>query len=320
VNIGIKGTYTIHGRYCEPKVVVAGNKDILQLLVHGIARDHHYWNAYDYDGAPIGGTNFSWVARSSLHGYPTFAIDRLGHGLSSSPNPNTTVQLPAQVEVTHQLIKSISSGSLGRKFSEILFVGHSFGSVLGQLFTAKYPGDIKRIILTGWASVNLLQLGTLAGQTGAARDVDSRRFENLPYGYLLSTNATNDGLLTNYRFGTSSASRFFNDILPSAAFANRQTSTTGELYTVAFAITQAVNFRGKVFVATGQNDAYWCGTPAAADCGQGASSAIAAGKNVYPNAMSYDYINPAQTGHELLSHYTQNQTFDAVFQWLSRTV
>lgn len=43
-----------------------------------------------------------------------------------------TGELPAQVEDTHQVTQSVNSGSLGRKFSKILFVGHSFGSLLGH--------------------------------------------------------------------------------------------------------------------------------------------------------------------------------------------
>lgn len=46
-------------------------------------------------------------------------------------------------------IQTINSGALGREFSEVVYIGHSYGAVLGQVFSAKYPTDVKRIILQG---------------------------------------------------------------------------------------------------------------------------------------------------------------------------
>lgn len=299
--------------------MITGNFDVLQLLVHGASRDHHYWDAYDFDGSPVGGSNNSWVFQASQHGYPTLAIDRLGDGLSSHPNPNTTVQLPAHAAIINQLATQIMSGVLQRKFEEVVFVGHSQGSVIGQLVATRYPNTFTRIILTGWAQVNYRMLATNPSYgvtSGPAREIDPARFSSLPYGYLTTANKTYDGLMTYYRYGTPSAPLYFDYSFSEAVFPHRQTLTTGELYTLVLAIEPALGYGGKVLVLTGQNDGYWCGPAQTADCGSDESSPIATGRYVFPVAESYDYYSPAHTGHELLYHFSANGTYARLWSWM----
>lgn len=148
-NLPIKGSYNIFARYCKPEIHIAEQSQQRHLLVHGCQRDHHYWNGYDSDGEPYHGANYSWVQRASQQGYPTLAIDRLGNGLSDRPDPIFVVQVPADAEVIHSIVEYIKASGLGDSYSDIVYIGHSYGSVIGQVLMAKYPSDVRRAILTG---------------------------------------------------------------------------------------------------------------------------------------------------------------------------
>ena len=39
------------------EAIVIGNHDVLQVLVHRAARDHHYLNSHDFEGTPYAGSN-----------------------------------------------------------------------------------------------------------------------------------------------------------------------------------------------------------------------------------------------------------------------
>lgn len=176
-NIPVNGTYNMYAQFCEPEKYVAANNKKLQLLVHGSQRTHAYFNLYDYatlddatpgTGQPYHGANYSWIATASQNGYPTLAIDRLGCGKSDHPDPLAVVQFPAQVETIQATINQVNAGFLGRNFTEVMYEGRSAGSVLGQLFTAKYPQDCKRTILTGWTSLNAQTLAAAAAPAKAS--------------------------------------------------------------------------------------------------------------------------------------------------------
>ena len=133
----VSGTYKISAKLCYPNgySTTGGNKT-LQFLIHGIGFDKSYW-----DFTP----GYSYVDDAADAGYPTFLYDRLGVGLSDHPDPIQVVQAPLQVEIAHQLIQSLRSGAFGNtKWSKIVGVGHSFGSIQTNGLTVKYPKDLGR--------------------------------------------------------------------------------------------------------------------------------------------------------------------------------
>lgn len=322
VDIPVSGTYNINGRYCEPEVQIAGRNDTLQFLNHGLAQTLHYWSGQDFV-TPYHGTNYSWIAYASTQGYPTLAIDRLGNGLSDHPDPITVVQLPAQVEVAHEVIASIHGGVLDRNFTEVVYIGHSFGSITGHILNAKYPSDVSRTILTGWSStVDQSGLGVLLSDDAKpAAIVQPSRFGSLPAGYLEATSKNGSASLVFYGAGTSTAGEYYDQGLAFVDFVVRGTQTVGEVYTLAlFASTSATNYTGKVLVQTGEGDAFFCGTGFGnGNCGVGATSIPALSQVLYPDAASYDYFVLLHTGHETVFHYTQQQSFANAHDWLAAT-
>lgn len=321
-NVAISGTYNINGRYCEPSVQIAGRNTTLQFLNHGLAQTLHYWSGQDFPDA-YHGSNYSWVAYAAAQGYPTLAIDRLGNGLSDHPSPISVVQLPAQVEVAHQVIKSINAGILGSKFTEVVYVGHSFGSIVGHVLNAKYPSDVSRTILTGWSNeVDQSGLGVaVSDQFEPAASVQPARFGNLPVGYLETTNQNGSGSLVFYDANTALAGVYYDAGLAAVDYQVRGTQTLGEIITLAlFANTTASSYKGNVLVQTGDDDAFFCGDGFGnGDCGEGSSSIPALSQVLYPVAASYQYFIPLHTGHETVFHYTQQQSFANAHAWLAAT-
>ncbi|KAK3311842.1 hypothetical protein B0H66DRAFT_609040, partial [Apodospora peruviana] len=123
----VTGHYTIHAVYCKPAK-----------------------KGYGF------GDQYNWHAYFNAQGYATLAIDRLGHGLSSRPDPLTVVQGAMHVEVIHQLITSVktnsASNALDKGYSDIVYVGHSFGSQIGSQVLHLHPSDITAAILTGYST------------------------------------------------------------------------------------------------------------------------------------------------------------------------
>lgn len=320
-NLPIKGSYNIFARYCEPEVHVGEHSQQLHLLVHGYQRDHHYWNGYDATGEPYHGANYSWVERASQQGYPTLAIDRLGNGLSDRADPVLVAQVPANAEVLHAIIKHVKAGGLGVSYSNIVYVGHSYGSVIGQVLMAKYPSDVRRAILTGWAPITprLLLAASSANTSAPAAEVEPVKYGNLPAGYLLSTNPDYDAAQTYYGAGTSFAGKYYDTAIPALGYSTRGTGTTGELLSFISILTLAPQFKGRVLVVTAEHDAFLCGNTSSANCGSGESSVPAKGRSIFPNATSYDYYIPADTGHEWDKHYSQDKSFGTIFEWLEKS-
>lgn len=80
----------------------------------------------------------------------------------------------------------------------------------------------------------------------------------------------------------------------------------------------APQFTGHVLVVTAEHDAFLCGNTSSADCGAGDCSIPAQGRSVFPHDASYDYHIPADTGHEWDKHYSQDESFSAILQWLDQ--
>ena len=94
--VPVSGTQTLAGTFCLPTVL---NENIfsLQVLFHPITGNRGYWNGLgglSTGYVPYQPQNYSWVDFAHANGYPTLALDRLGAGESSHPDPVAVVQGP----------------------------------------------------------------------------------------------------------------------------------------------------------------------------------------------------------------------------------
>lgn len=305
----VNGTYNIAGLYCEPEVQVAGRENTVQLLVHGITFDHHYWTG------GVGGTDdqYSWIAHASKQGYATLAIDRLGAGASDHPDPITVVQKPTHVEIAHQVVQALRAGKFGgRQFSKVAYVGHSYGSLIGNTLAARYPADADALVLTGYTSeIKQSVAGVVITPGGApAAIVDPARFGKLSLGYSLMTLEAGARSL----FYTSDAADWDAAVVAND-WKNRHTFTQGEAISTFFVNDVADDFDKPVLVLTGHEDQIFCGLAlpllGPGDCtGYGDKTA-----RLFPSA-DYRFQDVANTGHAMNFHHTAGETFAAAHDFL----
>lgn len=309
------GPFKLRGRFCEPEVYVPSNRDRLQVLVHGITFDRNYWSALGLPGYEP--ANYSWIDYASKQGYPTLSVDRLGNGLSDHPNRTFAVTLPNHVKTLHDLITQIrNNGSLGQSFSEIMYVGHSYGSLVGNLLSQEHPTDIDRLILTGFSKQTLFSISGKAFRTALlpASFQDTDRFGQLSLSYFSSNSRPGRQHLC-----FAGASSYSPEIMD-RDFEQRGTVTLGEMVTGISAPYPAPAYRGKVFVLTGDEDTIFCSSLLGfgkADCGTSESGLVYDTRELYPSAASYDVFVPANTGHCLNLHYTARESFKVVHDWLN---
>jgi hypothetical protein len=195
----VSGSQNIAAWYCEPthrKLDV----DRLQILNGPITTNREYWTALggtpldSPPSDPYDAEQYSWVDYARHEGYATLAIDHLGTGKSSHPDPAKVVQSPYEAALYHDLVQQVKSGKntpLPRTFQHLVYVGGSYGSVMGNVLARAYPEDFEAMILTGWSKSVLPSLPGIAS-LGAmpANVVDPQKFGDLAAGYLTTPNVT----------------------------------------------------------------------------------------------------------------------------------
>lgn len=95
-------------------------------------------------------------------GYPTLAIDRLGAGLSDHPDPITEVQANLQTNIHHEIVQMARAGTIpgvDKSFTKIIFVGGSYGSILGNQQAIQYPDDLDALLLTAYTNDDQVSKG-----------------------------------------------------------------------------------------------------------------------------------------------------------------
>ena len=314
----VSGTQKIYGQYCEPTTRFPARSGTLQLLVHGNSYDHQYFNAFDEVPSSLAN---SWAAYANAQGFPTLAIDRLGSGKSSKPDPINVVQAPYQSELYNALIKILRSSaklSIPTSWKKIVWVGHSFGSIVGTQISTNHPAAIDIYIQTGFAiptpDENALP-GELADVYVQASVYDPRRFPPGPYvpGYLVSS--SKEGRRNTFY---SNPITHFSSALYDRDFEKKDILSLGDALTQN--IYNSTSYTNPVYVLTGKQDAVFCGngsrllgTP---DC----KEELPATKLFYPavSADKFDYYAQPNAGHCHQLHYTAAAGFAKAHAFLAK--
>jgi pimeloyl-ACP methyl ester carboxylesterase len=116
----------------------------VQLLVHGATQNKYYWSALGPTGEGYEQEKYSWIDFGRARGCHTVAIDRLGVGNSSHPNPDFFT-LPVEVNITSTIIQQ-----LRRKFDNVVLVGHSVASLMINYLLVEDPDITDAVIHTGY--------------------------------------------------------------------------------------------------------------------------------------------------------------------------
>jgi pimeloyl-ACP methyl ester carboxylesterase len=276
------------------------------------------WSGEGAPGYGYDGDKYSWVHYASQQGYPTLAIDRLGYGLSDHPDPILHVQFPTHAEVAHSIVKQVRAGTspFPRAFDQVIYVGHSFGSLVGNVFNEKYPDDVNATILTGWSS-NFVLAGVpiaLGLVVLPAQLLNPTEFGDLPIGYV-EVSSEQGEINAFYYTGA------YDPAMEAVDFASRQTIALGELATFPTATTEATGYTAPIFVVTGDEDAIFC-SPAMGllppSCGTGPANVLEVSGTLYPHASVYDYYILPDAGHCWQLHYAAQNGFSASHDWLAK--
>ncbi|RKF78946.1 putative ctr copper transporter family protein [Golovinomyces cichoracearum] len=322
VKVKIQDTYNIAARYCEPEVQNPNRTNTIQMLVHGITYSKDYWSGLGPPGAGYDGNTYSWIAYASTQGYPTLSIDRLGNGASDRPDGLSVVQMGTHVEITQTLINALKNGEIGgRSFQKVIYVGHWYGSLIGNLHAVKYPNTVDSYVLTGFTQkIRPSLVPTLTtGVFLPAAVAYPQRWNGQASTYFASSDEQGGNKLFFVNETSDPAFRSYN-------FALRGTVTVGEFISAYSSTQVAPLYRGRIFVLTGQNDSIFCspgelgeGTIAGkGDCGTGMSNLAATTRQLYPAVSVYDFNTPANTGHCNILHKNAQEQFAVVHNWLNR--
>ena len=279
----------------------------LQVLVHGSTYTKEYWDLGAWGDT---NTSYSWRAAANAAGYSTLAVDKLGNGYSSHPDPILDVQLPLQIETIHAVITQIKRARAKvSKPESITLVGHSSGSILTAALVQSYPRDADAVVLTAYSTrqPSGSPNAALGPNIAPAAISDPKRFGNLSYGYLLG-NSLDVRTLYGYYAG------HYNTSIASNDYATRGVQPIGEGFNLG--LTDHPKFRGKVLVVTGSKDQVICGATPAEQCDpETVTSAVMEVNSTFPSITGFEYYTP-QAGHILNWHYNAPSIFDVSLQKL----
>lgn len=314
-------TVPLSARYCAPDPnakAPPSRKSHVQFLVHGIPYTKNYWQGLFYPG---GAAPYDWVAQATSRGYPVLSVDNLGNGNSSThPDPILQVQQPLETEVYHQLIKKLRAGTIGHgvpKAEKVIFVGHSYASVLGNAILTKYPTDVDAAILTGYSyTIANAVPGVLLAGLVPASVYSPAKYGHLDPGYL--TFDLEQGKRESYY----AADGTFDPALAHFDYENQGVTSIGEIATFFAGLQKATHFKGDVLAITGRQDALFCGLGSRKlgkpNCGNQASGVVERSGQFFPNA-NYKFYLPEGTSHATNLHRSSQSIFKQAHAFLSGT-
>ena len=296
----VSGVYTVVATYCEPRGRHYRRKHrMLQVLVHGMTYNKEMWAGLGFSEA------YNWHAYATRAGYHTIAVNRLGRGpLTHFPDPIRENQSALQDTLTQELLMQLRRGGIAGlrlpSFDKIVYVGHSFGSALGNHVARDNPRAADAYVLTGYSSTVALPIN-LQLDFASAAIVNPARFPGLPLGYWAGKNVP---VRTSYFYAGN-----FDPALPQIDFDTHDTFAVGEGLSPGFE-TRVTAFTGPVLVVTGDLDILFCPEGAAA-----CPETLERTRGLFPLA-NFSIMMPRDVGHNLTLHRSAPEVINEVHGWL----
>ena len=308
------GTYELAAMYCPPTTCMNHHSHLdpdapLQILLHGSTYTKEYWDRGSWGYAD---PKYSWTKAMNRNGYATLAMDKLGNGASSHPDPVYDVQLPLQMETVHSLIKQIKAGNASIPIpSKIICGAHSSGSILATDLAQTHPDDVDALLLTGYPAGGANNKGGIPSYhyLPAALSAPTRFPASLNYGYLLMNSEINRTTAFYYK-------GHYDPAIPHLDYETAGAQPLGEGFNLGPQTQPA--FKGKVLVVTGTKDPAICGFTSVEQCAYN-DSRIRAVREAFGGNTGFDFYMPP-TGHDLNWHYSAPETYEIVVGKLGRLI
>lgn len=296
---GGEKTAHIGGTYCLP----ADPEAVLQILVPGATYDRSYWDFPGFDG------RYSYVAHATQAGQATLAIDPVGVGKSSMP-VGWQVSALSAAQAVHETIQAVRDGALGRTWSKVALVGHSFGSLTAMLEAGTYH-DVDGLLISGASHVpgpaGILQI--MAGLRPAMTDpATAGSVPESDLSYLSVPGA---------RAAAFHAPDDSDPQVVAADEATRVAGTIGILATIPVFIPTTFDITGPVLIANGTADKVFCaqgGGGSLADCNS-ADALYGSERAFFPKAQLTTYVLLG-AGHSMNLELNSGEFFEAATNWV----
>ncbi|WJG34912.1 Alpha/Beta hydrolase protein [Fusarium oxysporum Fo47] len=301
----VSGNYELAATYCEPD---AGPGKELQIMTHGIGFDRSYWDF------PYNNYNYSYVARAvDEHGYSTLTWDRLGVGASSKGDPLNEIQVYLEIAALKALTTKAREGSLGVgcKYSKVVHLGHSFGSVISYALANESPELTDAVVLTGFSQATAY-LGLFAVGSNFIPITATPLADKYPAGYVGVSSTV--GIQINFF-----AEGDFDPKILEVAYEKGQPVSPGELLTLGAPAGKNNTYTGPVQIVTGSRDVPFCGD----NCYSTGSvdpklpSLLDISRQFFTQASRFNTTVVPGAGHGLNFGYSHTVTYDAILEFLS---
>jgi pimeloyl-ACP methyl ester carboxylesterase len=210
-------------------------------------------------------------------------------------------------------------------FEKIIYIGHSYGSIIGNALNRVYPHDVDATILTGFSCFFLTILPAVLAQSFLlpARIDEPSLYGDLDLGYLEFSNQGEFNYIFYYPEGS-------DENFANYDFSIRGTMTLGELASLVATGNTATGYTNPVLVASGQYDYLLCNelgfdlepivSPSCYDVplvniltGQNYLQGVA---DYYPDADFEWYVVP-DAGHCWQFHYSAYEAFGDMHKWMA---
>ncbi|KAK2803989.1 hypothetical protein FQN50_006795 [Emmonsiellopsis sp. PD_5] len=313
--IPIEGTYPISAIYCEPEDGVA---DTVQILAHGATYTKEYFSGHGLESAEDL-KKYSWAHFAADEGYASLSIDRLGQGASSSADPLLEVQVNLHAEMMKAIADQLRAGDVvaeteggkigGKKFDNVVFVGHSLGSAIGNAAARRNPDTFDALILTGW-SANLIENfpKVLFGNVLPALLANIVKWGHLHIGYLAFTI---EEPMRRVFFGKDGS---FDPEIQKRDWDRRSTVGLGEMLSLFQGTKVAAPYKGPVQVIIGEYDNLLCNK--GPHCRPGPAYTPGNAADIFPSSSNYTYSITPNSGHNLNLHYAARDAYAAAHEFL----
>lgn len=281
----------VSGTLCRPSWQTPTT---VQLLVHGGTYTRAFW---DWQQQP---DSYSYMRAAVRAGYATFAVDRVGHGLSTKPaSPNVTLERGNTA--LHGVVTFLRNGIVGIPFQRVVWVGHSIGAVAGYDYGGRYD-DIDAYVFTG--SVHFMKPSFLGLMTNnlAPAGADA--------GYLTTLPGTRDDLF--YRPSNADPAIIAQDEVLKDTLTNGEIVSGLAQLNVAPASSPTQQIEEPVSVFMGEFDNIVCGGADGIVCNK--ANILAMEAPYFTNAARLDVATISGLGHSHL-HLNAPALYSAMLNW-----
>ncbi|GAA5175031.1 alpha/beta hydrolase [Pseudonocardia eucalypti] len=297
----------IAGTLCRPR-----NATKIQVLVHGLSYGRYYWDL------PYEPERYSYPKEANERGYATLAIDRLGIGKSWHP-VSPLVNYDNNTSAVHQVIQAVRRGDLGGRFDKVVLIGHSLGSVIAYQEAGTYQ-DVDAVVFTGAAHGADVMNVVRKIRLNAIPAILDPKFTG--QGYDPGYQTTRAGTRGDFYYPPNSDPKVialdeklkqtFNDVELGTGSSYLGTSATKN---AAASPSKRINV--PTFTINGDQDAFFCKGPVAADCSS--SAALANYERPYfgPHAVVEAKVIPG-AGHNLNLERSAPDSNKAILDFIDR--